>query len=98
MSTMTTAAISAQNTFSDSVRIGKYFNVSVSGTFSATVTAQRSYDNSTWYDVDSWTVPTETVGYEPEFIWYRVGVKTGGYTSGTVNVRIGRSDPELTRN
>lgn len=99
MSTMTTASIAAQNTFSDAVRVGKYFNLSISGTFSATVTAQRSYDGgTTWYDVDNWTAPSEEVGYEPEFVWYRSGVKTGAYTSGTVVIRIGRSDPELTRN
>lgn len=98
MSTMTTAAISAQNTFSTAVRIGKEFNVSISGTFVATVTAQRSYDNVTWYDVDTWTAPSEDVGFEPEYIWYRIGVKTGNYTSGTVNIRIGNADQYLTRN
>lgn len=98
MSTLVTASISAQNTFSNPVRFGGDFNVSIQGTFSATVFVQRSYDNSSWYDVESFTTATEQIGYEPEYIWYRIGVKTGGYTSGTIDVRIGQADTNLTRN
>lgn len=98
MSLLASAAIAAQNTFTDSVRLGGNFNISIQGTFSATVFVQRSYDNSTWYDVDSFTAATEQTGFEPEYIWYRIGVKTGGYTSGTANVRIGQADANLRRN
>lgn len=66
------------------------FNLSISGTFVATVTVQRSIDQSAWHDVDEWTAPAEVVGVEPESQWYRVGVKTGGYTSGTATVRLGQ--------
>jgi len=45
-----------------------------------------------WYDVDSFTGVTEQTGFKPEYIWYRIGVKTGGYTSGTANVRIDQTD------
>lgn len=92
MAQLTTKSISAQNTFSDAVQLEGYFNLSISGTFSATVTVQRSPDNSAWYDVDTFTAPAEDVGFEPEFMWYRVGVKTGAYTSGTVVIRLGRED------
>ena len=98
MSRLASASIAAQNTFTDAVRLGGNFNVSIQGTFSATVFVQRSYDNSTWYDVESFTAATELIGFEPEYIWYRVGVKTGGYTSGTVVARIGQADQNLTRN
>lgn len=98
MSRLTSKDIGAQNTFTDAVRLGGNFNISISNTFVATVFVQRSYDNSTWYDVDSFTAPIETSGFEPEYIWYRVGVKTGGYTSGTVTARIGQADANLTRN
>lgn len=94
MTTKATASLTAQNTFSTGVSIEGYFNLSISGTFVATVTVQRSTDNSTWADVDSFTVATETVGFEPEFMYYRVGVKTGNYTSGTVVVRLGHEDKE----
>jgi hypothetical protein len=94
MATLTTKDISAQNTFTDPVQIEGYFNVSISGTFSATVTAQRSVDKVNWHDVDSWTAPAEEFGFDPEYTWYRLGVKTGGYTSGTVSVRIGSEDKE----
>lgn len=88
-----TKSITAQNTFTDPVQLTGNFNFSVSGTFSATVTVQRSTDNSTWRDVDTFTAATEEVGYEPEVMWYRAGVKTGAFTSGTVDVRLGY-DPQ----
>jgi hypothetical protein len=94
MTTLVTASIIAQNTFSDAVRLEGYFNISLSGTWVATVTVQRSIDNSTWVDVKTYTLIAEEVGFEPEFMWYRVGVKTGGYTSGTVVVRLGREDKD----
>lgn len=90
MATIASADITAQNIFTDAVQLSGWFNVSISGTFSATVTIQRSFDNSTWRDVDSWTAPTEEVGMEPEVCWYRIGVKTGNFTSGTASVRLGQ--------
>lgn len=94
MTTIASASIVAQNTFTDAVRLEGYFNLSLSGTWAATVTAQRSIDNSTWVDVDTFTVNSEEVGFEPELMWYRVGVKTGAYTSGTVVIRLGREDED----
>ena len=94
MTTIASASIAAQNTFTDAVRLEGHFNLSLSGTWAATVTAQRSIDNSTWVDVDTFTVNSEEVGFEPELMWYRVGVKTGAYTSGTVVIRLGREDED----
>lgn len=90
MSTIALKSITAENSFTTAVQIAGWFNVSISGTFSATVTVQRSPDNTNWYDVDSWTAPAEDVGMEPEVMWYRIGVKTGNFTSGTVVVRLGQ--------
>jgi len=84
-----TKSITAQNTFTDPVQLTGNFNLSISGTFSATVTVQRSTDNSTWHDVDTFTAATEEVGFEPEDVWYRAGVKTGDFTSGSAVVRLG---------
>ena len=64
------------------------FSVSVSGTFSATVTLQRSFDNgSTWLDVTTYTSENEDTRLDATFgILYRIGCKNGEYTSGTVNL------------
>jgi hypothetical protein len=80
----TSVSAAAQNTFSNAIQVVGSFDISVSGTFVATLTVQRSEDGSTWRDVKSYTLPAEEVGYDPILTYYRVGVKTGGYTSGTV--------------
>lgn len=94
MTTIATASITAANTFTDAVQLEGYFNLSLSGTWVATVTVQRSIDNSTWVDVDTFTANSEEVGFEPEIIWYRIGVKTGEFTNGTVVIRLGREDKD----
>lgn len=85
-----TRSISNENLFTDAVEMLAYFNISVSGTWGGTVTVQRSFDGgSTWLDVATWTANTEEFGFEPERgIWYRVGIKTGDYGSGTAVVRL----------
>lgn len=88
----TTTTISAQNTFTDPVLIIGDFNLSISGTFVATVTAQRSTDGTVWRDVDTWTAPAEDVGYDPMKMYYRAGVKTGDYTSGSVTIQLNGYD------
>jgi hypothetical protein len=88
MSRIVSASIGAQNTFTDSIRLSGPFDLSISGTFVGTVTVQRSYDNSAWKDVDTFTAPTEDYGFQPEIAWYRAGIKTGAYTSGTAVVSL----------
>lgn len=83
-----TASLSAQNTFTDSIDLVGHFNLSISGTFVATVTVQRSFDNTNWFDVDTFTGPIETYGFDPSQCYYRAGIKTGAYTSGTVLVSL----------
>ena len=66
------------------------FNISISGTFVATVTLQRSFDaGSTWHDVEEYTAATERVvdNANQKAMW-RLGVKTGNFTSGTVAVAL----------
>tara|TARA_R100001510_G_scaffold9203_1_gene7096 strand:- start:5586 stop:5882 length:297 start_codon:yes stop_codon:yes gene_type:complete len=96
MAALATKDITGANSFTDAVMVlAGDFSISVSGTFSATVTVQKSYDTSSpsnFEDVETFTAPVERVGYEAENIYYRVGVKTGEYTSGTVSVRIGGKD------
>ena len=87
---LVTKSIAAQNTFSDVTEMRGYFNFSLSGTFVATVFVQRSFDKGvTWLDVESYTAATEQKGIEPEGgVYYRFGIKTGGYTNGTVVGRL----------
>ena len=88
-----TTELSGENVFSEPIRLAKgYFNFSLSGTWSATVTIQRSFDDgNTWHDVEQFTSNGEYVGYEPEEnVFYRFGVKAGDYTSGTIIGRIGQ--------
>lgn len=87
-----TGTLTAENTFTDALAVFKgSANLSISGTFSATATLQRSFDGgSTYLDVTTYTEAAERVFDEPEGALYRVGVKTGAYTSGSVVVRIGQ--------
>ena len=71
------------------IKLKDRFNVSVSGTWVGTVSLQRSYDNATWMDVESYTANVETTVNEPESeIYYRLGMANGDFSSGTCNVRL----------
>lgn len=88
-----TKTITGQNEFSDALTFPAdrtLFNFSLSGTFVATVTVQRSLDGgSTWVDVEQFTATAERVGdHAEQSILYRAGVKTGEYTSGSPVVRL----------
>ena len=94
------ASISAQNTFTTTeftvtgTGASRAITIEISGTFVATVTLQRSTSSSAgpWVDVTgTWTAPV-TTSYndllDNQTAYYRIGVKTGDYTSGTVAVAI----------
>jgi len=85
--------IAAQNTFSDPITLKKGGILTLTGTWSATVTVQR-YDTGTsaWVDVtnNSGTAFTATANgtysiapfeYAANYRW---GVKTGAFTSGSI--------------
>lgn len=66
------------------------FNISVGGTFVATVTLQRSFDGgSTWHDVWATAEPAERIvdTTESGLLW-RLGVKSGEFTSGSLHARM----------
>ena len=96
MAQLTIKTIAAQNTFTDPVLIrAGYFSLSIQGLTDSTVTVQKSYDQATitnWEDVDTFSVPAEDVGFEPEDVYYRAGIKTGDYGTDTVIIRIGSND------
>lgn len=92
-----TQSISAENTFSSHIRVAgisgqRAFSVIISGTFTATVTLQYSVaEPGTWVDAASYTIPTSTSyndGLDNQIIYYRIGVKSGNYTSGTISVSL----------
>lgn len=90
-----TASVAAQNTFTDTILpdFNKgYLNVSISGTWVGTVTLQRAFDSgSSWLDVETFTSNDEGYLVDVEHgNSYRIGIKTGNYTSGTAVLRLSK--------
>ena len=79
-----TGSITAQNTGITGIFVKGQFSIDISGTWVATVFLQRSYDGSNWRDVESYTANCELTYEDKVGSTYRLFVKTGGYTSGTV--------------
>lgn len=94
------ANISAQNTFTNAIKVfgnsldSRNFNWVISGTFVANVTIQQSTTSDTgpWVDfLGPFTAPTTGTDRDAllgQDVWYRIGVKTGDYTSGTAHVEL----------
>lgn len=94
------ADISAENNFTDSIRVtgvgsSRAFNIERAGTWTATVTLQRSIaDEGNWEDVSGKTYTTngtETAyndGLDNQIVYYRIGVKTGDFTSDTAELAL----------
>ena len=96
-----TASVTAENTFTNAIKVtgtgtARPFTIIRSGTWTATVTLQRSFDGDSgpWTDVTTYTT-NATISYDDglsnQDAWYRIGVKTGGYTSGTVTLELNYS-------
>ncbi len=88
-----TKSISTDNDFTNSIEVtgvgsARAFSIIVTGTFSATWHLQQSFDGgSSWLDVSNSTATSSTSyndGLTNNTVLYRVGVKTGNYTSGTL--------------
>lgn len=87
-----TAAIAAQNTFTNTIQVTgvgeqRRFAITITGTWVATVTLQRSVGvTGNWVDVNNYTSNVATTyadGLDNQIVFYRIGIKTGNYTSGT---------------
>lgn len=64
-------------------------DLSVSGTFVGTVTLQRSFDGTTWHDIETYTGPEEKViEYANNSVMLRLGVKETEWTSGDIVLRL----------
>ena len=89
-----TDAFSSENDFSATIEVTgvgetRRFSFTISGTFSATVTIQRSFDDGgSWLDVNNYTTAQSTSyldSLDNSIVLYRIGIKTGNYTSGTAD-------------
>ena len=91
------ATITGADQFTSPIRVTgidgtRIFGIFITGTFVATVTLQYSVgEPGDWVDAasGSYTAPT-SISYDDtldnQIIYYRIGVKSGGYTSGTIGV------------
>lgn len=103
---LVTVAISAEDQFTDPIRVNgienqRIFQVTISGTWTATVTLQYSVEEpGNWVDVKSWTANTASENYDDgldnQVIYYRLGVKAGGFTSGTANAQLSFASGSIT--
>lgn len=83
------ANLAALNAVSDVVLVptGDMFDLSISGTFVATLTLQRSKDGLTgWMDVEAFTAPAQKTGVSGSAWFYRV--IASAFTSGAAVVDI----------
>lgn len=88
-----TSAISGADVFTNEIRVfgaetKRIFNIFITGSFTATVTLQFAFDpDGPWTDTaPQYTAPIGTDfndGQDDSIIYYRIGIKTGDYTSGT---------------
>ncbi len=82
--------LTAEDTYTDAVKMFDLFNVSITGTWNGTLTLQRSFDGgTTWVDVKTYTQNAQERGLEPEYdVYWRIGFKAGAFTSGSATCRI----------
>ncbi len=89
--------VTAEAQWSDYIRVsstgtGRAFTITRTGTWSATVTLQRSIgEPGAWVDVTTYTTNASISyndGLDNQEIYYRIGVDTGDFTSGTAELLI----------
>jgi len=102
------ATISAENQFTGTIVVEDITNARLFTVFidedaggSATFTLQRSLDSDAgpWTDVMQWTADTTEIfddGLDNQIVYYRLGVKTGDYGSGTHTVSLQYSGGSIT--
>lgn len=92
-----TTSITAENQFSGHIRVTgvdqtRFFRIEVAGGV-GTVTLQRSVaEPGSWVDVTSYATATTIAAYDDDLdnqvMYYRIGVKSGDYTSGTITASL----------
>lgn len=94
----TSDSLSGADQFGSSVRVRsigteRNLQIDISGTWAGTVTLQRSIgEEGSWADVATYTTNQTAVvyndGLDNDIVFYRLGIKTGNYTSGTAVVAL----------
>lgn len=97
------AALNGDDQYTDPVKVTgvgsqRDLMVSLSGVYVATVTFQRSVGEiGAWVDVtSSFATSTYNDGLDNQIIYYRIGIKTGNYTSGTATAGMSYASGGLT--
>jgi len=100
------SAINGEGQFTSAIRVigtgnSRIFTVNISGTWTATVTLQRSVDDqSSWTDVTTYTTNQSSVNFDDalsnQIVFYRIGIDTGDYTSGTATCTLTYSGGGIT--
>jgi len=100
-----TQSLTGEDQYSNYIKVtgvgnSRIFNILTTGTWVAAVTLQRSVEApGTWEDVQTYTTnQTKTYddGLDNQDIYYRIGIKAGDYTSGTVDTTLTFSGGTLT--
>lgn len=95
----TEATITGEGQFTDSIRVtgvgnSRIFDLDLANltSTSTTATLQRSFDDeASWNDVTTYTTDQNTTvddGLDNEIVFYRLGVDTGDYSSGTITATL----------
>lgn len=94
----TSDVLSGANQFGSSVRVtgvgtARNVTLTITGTWTATITLQRSIgDENNWTDVTTYTANQAGITYndalDNQIAYYRLGIKTGNYTSGSATVAL----------
>lgn len=91
--------LSAENTFTNAIKVTgtgsqRVYTITRAGTWTATVTLQRSFtsDSGPWESLTPTYTTNGTESYDDDLsnqiIWYRIGIETGDYTSGTAELTL----------
>jgi len=87
-----TASVTVEDTGTNSIRVTgvgstRHVTITRSGTWVGKITLQRSTDDATWNDITTYTTNgsyTYDDNLDNSELYYRLWVKTGDYTSGTI--------------
>lgn len=90
---MGSRSITAADQFTDFEALSHTFDISISSSssFVGTITLQRKHPgeaDALARDVKTWTGVAEETGEDGGAWLYRIGCKTGAYTSGTIVVEV----------
>lgn len=97
------ATLTGEDQYSDPIKVTgvgtqRAFTISAGSGYVGTLTVQRSVSEpGAWVDVTSWGgTGSYNDGLDNQIIYYRIGFKTGNYTSGAVDVSLLYSSGSLT--